>query len=80
MHLTAWYARLFSLAACSNIAYAWFCAASSCQTHDSLMASCGMRDPALSDKNVRKFLFHYLKFVVGPMVGTFIFINSFSTT
>jgi hypothetical protein len=39
------------------------------------MARWGVRYVALRERKFKKFLFHYLKSVVGPMVGTDIFMH-----
>jgi hypothetical protein len=39
------------------------------------MANWGMRYVVLRERKFRKFLFHCLKSVVGPMVGTDIFMD-----
>jgi hypothetical protein len=39
------------------------------------MASYGMRYAALSERKVRKLLFHCLKYVLGPVVGADIFMD-----
>jgi hypothetical protein len=39
------------------------------------MAGWGMRYAALRERKFRKFLSHYLKSVVGPVVGTDIFMD-----
>jgi hypothetical protein len=42
---------------------------------ESRMASYRMRYAAFMERKLRKFLFHCLKSVVGPMVGTDIFMD-----